>query len=271
MTTTMTMRNMTAPQAGRAPAARGAALVLASANGAALTTTATALRRAGFWVAVAADGTEALRRWRADRADLLVLDAVLPGVGGVEVCRQVRAAGATPVVVLADGGDDAQVGAAFAAGASAVLPKSASPTVLAARLHVLRSRAAGAAGVALPAVVRACGLVLDVREHEVRLDGGDGPHGPALRLSRTECRVLRLLLANAGRPVSAARLAEDADRGDRGGEPGATDVTLVKSHVSHLRRKLRLGRGGPATIEAVPGAGYRLTPVRAAPPTGFVQ
>ena len=262
-----TMRATTAVRAGPAPAAHGATLVLASADGAALSTTAPALRRAGFWVAVAADGTEALRRWRAARADLLVLDAALPGVGdlgGVEVCRQVRAAGATPVVLLADAGDDAQVGAAFAAGASAVLPKPVGPIVLTARLDALRFRAAGGAAAPLPAVIRASGLVLDAREHEVRLDGGDGLDGPALRLTRTECRVLRLLLANAGRPVSAARLAGDADRSSGS---GATDVELVKSLVSRLRRKLRLGRGGPATIEAVPGVGYRLASVTAAPPT----
>ena len=67
--TMRTMRTTTALRAGPAPAAHGATLVLASADGAALSTTAPALRRAGFWVAVAADGTEALRRWRAARAN----------------------------------------------------------------------------------------------------------------------------------------------------------------------------------------------------------
>src|SRR5687767_13757482 len=95
-----------------------------------LDVTAYGLRRAGFSVIAATDGAQALRRWAADRPDVLVLDVVLPGLGGLDVLRRIRQGGEradTPVLLLSGRISEADVLAGFAAGADDYVPKPFSP------------------------------------------------------------------------------------------------------------------------------------------------
>ena len=105
------------------------------AAGAETQAAAAALRPAGFRVVTAADADEACDAWLAHRPQAIVLDAALPGVGGLEVCRRVRLTGTTRIVALVSIGDLAAIAAWFHAGADDVVPKPFSPPQLVARLH----------------------------------------------------------------------------------------------------------------------------------------
>jgi DNA-binding response OmpR family regulator len=217
------------------------------------------LRRAGYRVVTAADGQEALARHRAERPDLVLLDLGLPGLGGLEVCRRIRATGATPVVVLSARADAASVEQGLLAGADDYLPRPFGDRQLLARVRALldrallaRARAARSPG---PEAALAVGeLRVDAGAHEVTVGGAP------VRLSPTEFRLLHVLAANAGRVVPAGRLVEHAWDG-AGGAP-----SLLRGRVASLRRKLGLGRGGAAAagpgavrIRSVPGLGYVLS------------
>jgi DNA-binding response OmpR family regulator len=212
-----------------------------------LDVTAYALRREGFQVVTATTGGDALLRWQSDRPHLMLVDAALPQGGGFEVCRRVRLKDDTPVIVLSERSDDEQVIQAFRLGADDFVPKPFSPRQLVVRIKALWRRR-GPSDVPEPQrELRAGALLLDVDSHEVHR------HEHSVRLTPTEFRLLYILAVNAGRVVSGPRLVEYAWGYDE------TDVMLLKTHICHIRRKLKLPRGVPGDISAVPGVGYRLT------------
>ena len=212
-----------------------------------LDVTAYALRREGFEVLTAPDGMVALARLERERPDLLVLDAGLPRLGGLEVLRRLRRADETPVIVLSGRHEEEAVVAAFRAGADDYVAKPFSPRQLAMRIRAV-GRRAGLREAPAPGL-RVGDLELEVESHEVRRGGR------AVHLTLTEFRLLHLLASNPGRVVATGRLIEYA-----WGYDGEADAPL-KSHISHLRAKLGLGARGPAgAIEAVHRVGYRLVP-----------
>ena len=206
-----------------------------------------ALRREGFQVSTSTTAADALVRWQTDRPNLMLLDAALPQGGGLEVCRRVRLADETPVIVLSERADDEQVIQAFRLGADDFVPRPFSARQLVARINALWRRRGTGDAPEPQREVRAGSLLLDVDSHEVQR------HGHTTRLTPTEFRLLYILAINAGRVVSGARLVEYGWGYDE------SDVLLLKSHICHIRRKLRLTRGVPGDISAVPGVGYRLT------------
>ena len=216
----------------------------------ALDATAEALRHEGFRVFMAADGSQALQRWQAERPDVVVLEADLPHVSGFEVCRQIRERGSTPVILLSVRATDEHVVQGFRRGADDYVIKPVRPRELALRIRGIWRRAVEAAAARRQQPqreVRVGDLVLDLEAHSVWR--GEG----MVQLTPTEFRLLYLLASNAGRVVSARRLVEYAWGYD------GRDATLVRTHLSHLRKKLRLPRRGPGSLVAVSGMGYRLT------------
>ena len=214
-----------------------------------LDATAAALRREDFGVITATDGTQALRRWQADRPDVVVLEADLPGVSGFEVCRQIRESGVTPLILVSTVATDEYVVQGFRLGADDYVLKPFSPRELALRIRAVWRRVATLAEGGDPAPereIRVGTLVLDLETYEVWQ--GNNP----VRLTPTEFRLLHLLASNAGRVVSATRLVEYA-WGYNGGHRA-----LLRTHLSHLRKKLCLPRSGRGSISAVSGVGYRL-------------
>ncbi len=205
-----------------------------------------ALRGAGFDdVRAAARGDEGLRKARAERPDLVLLDLMLPGMDGLAVCRAIRAdpdIARTPVVMLTAKGEERDIVKGLELGADDYVTKPFSPSVLVARLKaVLRRGGSAAAG----ARTELDGLVLDAAAHRVTLDGA------AVTLTPSEYGVLALLLAHAGRVYTRGQII-DAVRGD---DKAVTDRTVDVQLVG-LRRKL----GDWARhIEAVRGVGYRLS------------
>src|SRR5688572_4391538 len=214
-----------------------------------LDVTAYALRREGFNVIAATDGAAALRRWEADRPNLVVLDVGLPQVSGLDVCRRIRQSAATPVILLTGLSDEESVLRGFRVGADDYVTKPFSPSQLAMRIRAVWRRGARTGDLEPVGEVRVGDLALDVEAHEVRRAGSQEK---PVRLTPIEFRLLYLLANNAGRVVSAARLVEYAWGYD------ASDASLLKTHICHIRKKLRVSRGEPGDIGAVPGVGYRL-------------
>ena len=223
----------------------------------ALDVTAQALRREGLSVITATEGSQALHRWQAERPDVVVLEADLPQLSGFEVCRQIRESGSTPVVLLSALATDEYVVRGFRLGADDYVLKPFKPWELALRIRAIWRRVTELAARSRTEprplerevrVVWVGDFLLDLETHEVR-QGESVVH-----LTPTEFRLLHLLASNAGRVVTATRLVEYAWGSDRRDEVAA----LLRTHLSHLRKKLRLPRRGPGSLAAVSGVGYRL-------------
>jgi two-component system, OmpR family, response regulator len=209
-------------------------------------TLAAALRRGltaeGFSVEVAADGPEGLWRLREGGYDLVLLDVMLPGRNGYQVCADLRRAGdPTPVLMLTakDGHLDEAEG--LDTGADDYLRKPFSFAVLVSRVHALLRRSA----LGSPPPVALGDLDVDLRGRRVRRSGEEVP------LTAREFDLLVFLLRRAGHVVSKRQILDGVWDDDFAG-----DANVVEVYVARLRRKLSGPDGGP--IETVRGAGYRL-------------
>src|SRR5437870_6496378 len=206
--------------------------------------TAYVLRRERFVVAEAGDGAQALRRFRADRPDLVILDLGLPSLDGFEVLRRIRDESDTPVLVLTGRRDAQDILRAFNLGTDDFLPKPFEYRELTARIRAILRRVKGAAQEEAEPRVQLDGLTLDPQTYELTW------HDSSVRLTPTEFRILYLLATNNGRVVPASRIYTYV-WGSQGG-----DANALRSHISHLRRKLESDGGRPGTIASVPAVGY---------------
>ncbi|NTU83701.1 MAG: response regulator transcription factor [Chloroflexales bacterium] len=212
------------------------------------------LTQAGFTVLLAADGVQALDLTRRQRPDLLVLDLNLPGLDGLEVCRQLRTFSEAYVLMLTARAEEIDRVVGLEVGADDYLTKPFSPRELVARVRAMlrRPRGAGASGEAAgaPAEPWALGpLRIDDVRHEVTLDGAP------LTLTSTEYGLLTTLAAHPGRVFTRAQLLERVWGDDYFGDDHVVDV-----HIANLRKKLGEEPAQPRLIETVRGVGYRLKP-----------
>jgi DNA-binding response OmpR family regulator len=212
------------------------------------------LQTRGLAVVTAPDGERGLERLRAGGIDLVILDVMMPGKDGFEVCREIRADSTVPVIMLTARGDELDRIVGLELGADDYLPKPFNPRELLARIGaVLRRR--GAAPVASEAI-SAAGVRLDPERREVQVDG------EPVELTTTEFEILRVLVGSAGRVVPRERLMELARGPDWAAFERSVDV-----HVSHLRRKLGDDPRAPRRIKTVRGVGY-MVPAGALDPRG---
>ena len=221
-------------------------ILLAEDDAEMLDLTAYVLRRERFVVIEASDGAMALRRWKADRPDLVVLDLGLPGVDGFEVLRRMREDDeTTPVLVLTARRDAQDILRCFNLGTDDFLPKPFEFRELTARMRAILRRAhVNVQGDSEPRL-EIDGLSLDPEAYEVSW------RDRWIRLTPTEFRILYLLATNAGHVVPASRLYTYV-WGSEGG-----DANALRSHISHLRRKLEeIGGEAPGQISSVPAVGY---------------
>jgi DNA-binding response OmpR family regulator len=214
--------------------------------------TAYVLRRERFVVVEAADGTQALRRWKVDRPDLVILDLGLPGVEGFEVLRQIRAESETPVLVVTGRKDMRDILRAFNLGTDDFIAKPFEFKVLIAHIRAILRRAKLIAQEVRESRVDLNGMSLDPETYEVQW------RDSYCRLTPTEFRILYLLATNAGRVVSASRIYTYVWGSDGG------DANALRSHISHMRHKLEVGGVSPGTIASVPAVGYVFRPAPAA-------
>ncbi len=213
------------------------------------------LEREGFTVVTAATGPDALTAFEAEGADLVLLDLMLPGLSGTEVCRRIRQHSDVPVIMLTakDGEIDKVVGLEL--GADDYVTKPYSSRELLARVRaVLRRRSAPAAPAAGPApqeeddaVLVAGPVRMDVERHTVQVD--DQPVAFPLK----EFELLELLLRNAGRVLTRGQLIDRVWGTDYVGDTKTLDV-----HVKRVRAKIEPDPSNPTLLVTVRGLGYKL-------------
>jgi len=206
--------------------------------------TAYVLRRERFVVVEATDGAQALRRWKTDRPDLVIMDLGLPGLDGFEVLRRIREEDQTPVLVITGRKDAHDVLRCFNLGSDDFVPKPFEHRELTARVRAILRRAQVSQATAAEPSVQLDGLTLDPVAYEVTWQS------ESVRLTPTEFRILYLLVTNAGHVVPASRLYTYV-----WGSDGA-DANALRSHMSHLRRKLEIGGTSQGTISSIPAVGY---------------
>ncbi|HZD74386.1 MAG TPA: response regulator transcription factor [Actinomycetota bacterium] len=203
------------------------------------------LRLAGFEVATAADGFQALRAAQRHRPDLVVLDVMLPDLDGFEVARRLRSDDVrTPVLFLTarDATEDKVKGLTI--GGDDYVTKPFSLEEVIARIRaVLRRVQAGPAPA--PSRLRVADLELDEDSHQVWRGGSQ------VQLSPTEFKLLRYLMGNMGRVLSKGQILDHVWNYDFGGDGG-----IVESYVSYLRRKVDTAE--PRLIHTIRGVGYVL-------------
>jgi DNA-binding response OmpR family regulator len=202
------------------------------------------LRAEGYAVQVAADGPSAVAAARRTPPDVIVLDVMLPGFDGLEVCRRIQAERPVPVLMLTARDDETDLLVGLAVGADDYLTKPFSMRELAARVHALlrRYERAGRAATAGAATIRLGDLEINQAERRV-LRGGVEAH-----LTPTE---FDLLVHLAGRPRTV--LPRERLLADVWGWADASGTRTVDSHIKGLRRKL-----GADLIRTVHGVGYAL-------------
>jgi two-component system, OmpR family, alkaline phosphatase synthesis response regulator PhoP len=205
------------------------------------------LSRDGYKVLTAYDGTEALRLARENHPDLIVLDLMLPGVDGLEVCRTLRNESDVPIIMLTARTTDEDKLTGLGSGADDYISKPFSPRELAARVRTVLRRLPGERG---PVEVKRGKLVLNFLKHEVSVGGKQ------LDLTPVEFKLLGVLAKEAGRVFSRAELVEKALGYDYKGFDRTIDV-----HILNLRRKMETDPAHPRYIKTAYGAGYRFAEV----------
>src|SRR5262245_4577039 len=204
------------------------------------------LEREGHSVLVVGDGRRALEYSRTRRPDLLVLDVMMPGVDGLDVCRILRAESEVPILLLTARSteDDKLLGLDL--GADDYVTKPFSPRELAARVRALLRRAGKSAPPAGSPVVVG-DLEIDSARFEVRVDGRP------VMLTAKEFGILEALAAEPGRVFTRAQIIEKAFGFDQ-----YVLERTVDAHVMNLRRKIERDPAEPRYVQTVYGRGYRL-------------
>ena len=211
---------------------------------------ATYLVRAGYDVQCAGDGLEGLRLATPTLPDLVVLDLMLPGIDGLEVCRRLRDRGPVPVVILTALGDESDRVLGLELGADDYVTKPFSPRELVLRVgSVLRRSRGGVGAAAQPGrVLRTGGIEVDVAAHRARRDGAE------LLLTAREFDLLVFLAEHPGRAFTREELMQRVWGWAYG------DLSTVTVHVRRLREKIEDDPGAPRLLVTVWGVGYRLEP-----------
>jgi DNA-binding response OmpR family regulator len=206
-----------------------------------------ALTRQGHQVAVAASGEEALAVYKTVRPDLIVLDVMLPGVDGFEVCRQIRRTEQLPIILLTARSDDIDVVVGLESGADDYVVKPVQPRVLDARIRaVLRRGDRESSDTAVYGDLTVDRSAMTVSKR-----------GVPIPLTPTELKLVMELSRHAGQALSRQQLLRLVWEHDYLG-----DSRLVDACVQRLRAKVEDVPAEPTLIKTVRGVGYRLDPPR---------
>jgi two-component system response regulator RegX3 len=203
------------------------------------------LGREGYEVAVAADGVAAISEFDRDGADLVLLDLMLPGIPGTEVCKQLRARSSVPIIMLTAKDSEVDIVVGLELGADDYVTKPYSTRELLARIRaVLRRRTEEAPyddGILEAGTVR-----MDVDRHTVSVAGVETP------MPLKEFELLELLLRNAGRVLTRGQLIDRVWGSDYFGDTKTLDV-----HIKRIRSRIEPNPSEPRMLVTVRGLGYR--------------
>ncbi|SDP45243.1 two-component system, OmpR family, response regulator RegX3 [Pedococcus dokdonensis] len=203
------------------------------------------LRKEGYEVAVAETGPEALEDFDRAGADLVLLDLMLPGLSGTEVCRQIRSRSNVPVIMLTAKDSEIDKVVGLEIGADDYVTKPYSSRELLARIKAVLRRLAEPEDL-LPATIEAGPVRMDVERHIVTVSGQPTP------LPLKEFELLEMLLRNTGRVLTRMQLIDRVWGSDYVGDTKTLDV-----HVKRLRAKIEPDPADPRHIVTVRGLGYK--------------
>jgi DNA-binding response OmpR family regulator len=212
-----------------------------------------ALRRRGFQVTLAHSGVEALKVLRRHRPNLVILDVLMPGMSGLEVCRRLRADNTTtdiPIIFLTARGQERDRIEGLRAGADDYIGKPFNLEELILRVKAVLRRTQKAQDEERSPVLEAGGLELDSRTFEVMTREKRG-----ILLTPTEFDLLYHLMLHAGHVFSSDRLLQEV--WDFPYDTGSTD--LVRAHIKNLREKIEPDPRSPIYVRTVPRHGYMVT------------
>lgn len=207
------------------------------------------LEKENYQVSQAADGRSALAQMRDGGPDLVVLDLMLPGLSGIEVAKQIRAKGTTPILMLTARGTEEDILEGFEAGADDYLVKPFSPKVLVARVRAVLRRVGAEPGEEAAKAIVVGGISIDPRSRVVLVAGLQ------VDVTATEFELLRVLADHPGWVYSREELLEAV-----WGYTYLGDSRLVDVHIGNLRRKIGEDPAEPRYIHTVRGAGYKIQP-----------
>ena len=204
------------------------------------------LQREGHRVLSASDGADGLRQARASKPDLVVLDLMLPGMSGMDICRELRSESTIPIVMLTARVEEADMLGGLESGADDYVTKPFSPRVLVARIKAVLRRTAREALEHGPEEISHGDLTLDLKRRSVSMAG------KATQLTPTEFRLLSMFMREPGRTFTRGQIIDrvfgyDFDGYDR----------TVDAHVANLRKRLSEGGNGAKCVHTVYGVGYR--------------
>lgn len=206
------------------------------------------LSKEGFNVEVAANGLDALDEFERHGADLILLDLMLPGMNGTEVCRQIRTTSNVPIIMLTAKDSEIDKVVGLELGADDYVTKPYSSRELVARVRAVLRRRQEAEEL-ISSTVEAGPVRMDVERHTVSVDG------QSLSLPLKEFELLEMMLRNAGRVLTRSQLIDRVWGTDYVGDTKTLDV-----HIKRLRSKLEPNPSKPEFIITVRGLGYKFNP-----------
>ncbi len=206
--------------------------------------TAYMLQREGFQVAEAANGADGLAEFKRNGADLVLLDLMMPGMPGTEVCRQIRQLGNVPVIMVTARDSEIDKVVGLEIGADDYVTKPFSHRELVARIRAVLRR--GQDNELLPEVVEVDDVRMDIDRHEVTVKNQE------VRLALKEFELLELLMRNAGRVMTRDQLIDRVWGIDYVGDTKTLDV-----HIKRLRSKIEENPSRPQKLITVRGLGYK--------------
>ena len=208
------------------------------------------LQREGFRVVTAADGNAAIAAIEQQRPDLVVLDLMLPGLGGLEIARRLRASGALPIIMLTARGEETDRVVGLELGADDYVTKPFSARELVARVKAVLRRAqspAPPAAAAEASVLAIGGLRLDAAAHVVTLEG------QPVSLTVREFDLLHFLMRHPGQVFTREQLLDNV-----WGYAFASEMGTVTVHIRRLREKIEPDPANPTFLQTIWGVGYKL-------------
>ena len=203
------------------------------------------LQKEGFEVTVADDGSKAVAEFDRTGADLLLLDLMLPGLSGTEVCRQIRTRSSVPIIMLTAKDSEIDKVVGLELGADDYVTKPYSSRELIARIRAVLRRQSDFDDPE-DSVLNVAGVRLDVERHEVSVDG------ERIQLPLKEFELLEILLRNAGRVLTRGQLIDRVWGSDYVGDTKTLDV-----HVKRLRSKIEQDPANPIHLITLRGLGYK--------------
>ena len=205
------------------------------------------LRRENYEVEIAEDGPAALAAFRERGADVVLLDLMLPGMSGTEVCREIRTGSTVPIIMLTAKDSEVDIVVGLELGADDYITKPYSSRELLARMRAVLRRAATEEGEDLAERVLSGGrVVLDIDRHTVTVDGDP------INMPLKEFELLEMLMRNSGRVLTRGQLIDRVWGSDYFGDTKTLDV-----HIKRIRSRIEESPSAPKMLITVRGLGYR--------------